>query len=669
VALALSLLAPIVPARAQEQETLPVRLTLVDQTPFATPRHGVRLSVEAINSSSQPISALEITLSIYNPTRSRSEYEQSLQGEPSVTLMEGRSFPVAGTLDPGASRTLAVQWRPPNLLALQDSALHPMKIQVASEGVELGLLRTVLVFISERPVLPLNVSLTFVLDERVAVRPGGALANDRLERSIGPGGRLETIVATIEQIPIPVTLVVAPLTLDLLDRMSRGYRVIGPTGARDLPAGSPEAERARVMLERIRGLARNPAIEVAPLPLASPSVPALVTAGLTSDLESQLVRGRDLASGLLGIPLSTTVFRPPGSALTHTSIGALAGLGVETILVDAETLPPPPGLILSPPATAVVDAGARGSVGAITPDPGIQTMLETDIGDPALQAQWVIGALSAIYFEQPGVDRGAAIMFGENDAPNPELLRALFLRLRRASPEVSPRTSWLRPVKASRLALTTVSPPFDRRRLVPSPVSNLSPTFLAELSRARTAIEQFESVTDQAGEFVEQLKTLLLTSEAAHLTDDEREGLAFLRAVRRRVNREFDKVRPPSGTSVTLTSRRGVIPVTVTNSTGYSLRLRVTLLSPRLDFLQEGDTRIVTLDRPRQALSFPVLAQTTGRFPVRILLRTPRGAHVGESRIVVRSTALNTRALVITIAAALFLLFLWARRLVLRGEP
>src|SRR5918992_4054790 len=319
VALALSLLAPIVPARAQEQETLPVRLTLVDQTPFATPRHGVRLSVEATNSSSQPISALEITLSIYNPTRSRSEYEQSLQGEPSVTLMEGRSFPGAGTLDPGASRTLAVQWRPPNLLALQDSALHPMKIQVASEGVELGLLRTVLVFISERPVLPLNVSLTFVLDERVAVRPGGALANDQLERSIGPGGRLETIVATIEQIPIPVTLVVAPLTLDLLDRMSRGYRVIGPTGARDLPAGSPEAERARVMLERIRGLPRNPAIEVAPLPLASPSVPALVTAGLTSDLESQLVRGRDLASGLLGIPLSTTVFRPPGSALTHTS--------------------------------------------------------------------------------------------------------------------------------------------------------------------------------------------------------------------------------------------------------------------------------------------------------------------------------------------------------------
>ena len=668
MALALSLLAPIVPARAQEQETLPVRLTLVDQTPFATPKQRIRLTIRATNLGPEPLGNLDMTLSVYYPARSRSEYEQALREEPPA-VFETKPYPVDGVLDPAAERTLSIQQPIPELATAGGSALHPLKVQLQSEGIRVGVLRSVLVFVTERPRLPLNVSLTFVLDERVAVRPGGALADDRLERSIGPGGRLETIVATIEQIPIPVTLVVAPLTLDQLDRMSRGYRVIGPTGARDAPAGSPEAERARIMLERIRGLARNPAIEVVPLPLASPSVPALVTAGLTSDLESQLVRGRDLASALLGVPLSTAMFRPPGAVLSNASVGALAALDVETLLVDADTLPPPPGLILSPPATAVVDAGARGTLGAVTPDPGIESMLETDIGDPALQAQWVVGALSAIYFEQPGVDRGAAIMFGEDDAPNPELLRALFLRLRRASPEVSPRTSWLRPVKASRLALTTVSPPFDQRELVPSPVTNLSPTFLAELRRARTAIEEFESVTNQAGAFVERLKTLLLTSEGAHYTEDEREGLAFLRTVRRGVNREFDKVRPPSGTSVTLTSRRGVIPLTLTNSTGYSLRLRVTLLSPRLEFLQEGDTRLVVLDRPRQALSFPVLAQTTGRFPVRIVLRTPRGAHIAESRIVVRSTALNTRALLVTIAAALFLLFLWARRLVLRGKP
>jgi hypothetical protein len=668
VALALSLLAPIVPARAQEQETLPVRLTLVDQTPFATPKQRIRLTIRATNLGPEPLGNLDMTLSVYYPARSRSEYEQALREEPPA-VFETKPYPVDGVLDPAAERTLSIQQPIPELATAGGSALHPLKVQLQSEGIRVGLLRSVLVFVTERPRLPLNVSLTFVLDERVAVRPGGALADDRLERSIAPGGRLETIVATIEQIPIPVTLVVAPLTLDQLDRMSRGYRVIGPTGARDAPAGSPEAERARIMLERIRGLARNPAIEVVPLPLASPSVPALVTAGLTSDLESQLVRGRDLASALLGVPLSTAIFRPPGAVLSNASVGALAALDVETLLVDADTLPPPPGLILSPPATAVVDAGARGTLGAVTPDPGIESMLETDIGDPALQAQWVVGALSAIYFEQPGVDRGAAIMFGEDDAPNPELLRALFLRLRRASPEVSPRTSWLRPVKASRLALTTVSPPFDQRELVPSAVTNLSPTFLAELRRARTAIEEFESATNQAGAFVERLKTLLLTSEGAHYTEDERDGLAFLRTVRRGVNREFDKVRPPSGTSVTLTSRRGVIPLTLTNSTGYSLRLRVTLLSPRLEFLQEGDTRLVVLDRPRQALSFPVLAQTTGRFPVRIVLRTPRGAHIAESRIVVRSTALNTRALLITIAAALFLLFLWARRLVLRGKP
>jgi hypothetical protein len=668
VALALSLLPSMPSARAQEP--LPVRVTLVEQTPFAAPKHRVRLTIQATNQGAQPLGDLELTLWLYNPARSRSEYEQGLEGEPPLAPVLVSPFPVDGVLQPGVSRTLSIQRRLPELAARGESALHPMKVELVSNGVVVGAIRSVLVFISERPVLPLNVSLSFVLDEGVRLRPGGTFGDDRLERSLAPGGRLETIVAALEQVPLQSTLVVAPLTLQQLDWMSRGYRVMGGSGIREVAAGSPEAERARLMLERLRALARNPSVEIAPLPLASPSVPALVAARLTEDLESQIVRGRDMASALLGIPLSSALLRPPASAVSQASLGELVELDVRTLLVDADSLPPPPGLNLSPPGTAVVDAGRGRTLAAVTPDPGIESMLAADIGDPALQAQRIIGALSAIYFEQPGVDRGVAIVFGEDDNPDPELLRALLLRLRRASPDVSPRSGWLRPVKVSRLSLVPpAAPPFDRRQLARSRIPRLSPTFLAELRRARSSIEELESITDQAAPLVEQLKTTLLVSEASDFAADEREGLAFLRAVRGRVRREFRKVEPPSGTSVTLTSRRGVIPVTVTNSTGYSLRLQVTLLSPRLEFLQEGETRIVLLDRPRQALTFPVLAQTTGRFPVRILLRTPRGAHIAESRIVVRSTAYNSRALVVTIAAALFLLFLWVRRLVFRGSP
>jgi len=45
------------------------------------------------------------------------------------------------------------------------------------------------------------------------------------------------------------------------------------------------------------------------------------------------------------------------------------------------------------------------------------------------------------------------------------------------------------------------------------------------------------------------------------------------------------------------------------------------------------------------------------------VIATPTGAPIAESRIVVRSTAYNTRALLVTGVATVFLLFLWVRRL------
>ncbi|HEV2907345.1 MAG TPA: hypothetical protein VGZ50_08545, partial [Actinomycetota bacterium] len=121
VALALSLLALIVPARAQEQETLPVRLTLVDQTPFATPKQRIRLTIRATNLGPETLGNLDMTLSVYYPARSRSEYEQALREEPPA-VFETKPYPVDGVLDPAAERTLSIQQPIPELAAAGGSA-------------------------------------------------------------------------------------------------------------------------------------------------------------------------------------------------------------------------------------------------------------------------------------------------------------------------------------------------------------------------------------------------------------------------------------------------------------------------------------------------------------------------------------------------------------------
>jgi len=90
----------------------------------------------------------------------------------------------------------------------------------------------------------------------------------------------------------------------------------------------------------------------------------------------------------------------------------------------------------------------------------------------------------------------------------------------------------------------------------------------------------------------------------------------------------------------------------------------VELASARIGLLQA--VQEVELDRPERTLLFPVELRTTGRFPVRVLVRTPSGRVIADAILVVRSTAYNRVALVITLGAALLLLALSSRRFVPR---
>jgi hypothetical protein len=62
-----------------------------------------------------------------------------------------------------------------------------------------------------------------------------------------------------------------------------------------------------------------------------------------------------------------------------------------------------------------------------------------------------------------------------------------------------------------------------------------------------------------------------------------------------------------------------------------------------------------------------VQAQTTGRFPMTVQILAPEGGLIAQSQMIVRSTAYNRVALVVTAGAVLFLLVWWGRRFLPRG--
>ena len=274
-----------------------------------------------------------------------------------------------------------------------------------------------------------------------------------------------------------------------------------------------------------------------------------------------------------------------------------------------------------------------------------------------------LGELSALYFESPSLDRGAAIVFGEDDHPDPQLIRTLLLGLRTV-----PDVSWLQAQNATRVLVAETGP--EDPDLVPrnladgERVGSYGDEFLVELDRAREALAGLESVGGSR-ELVDGIGRNTLLAESRYLLPRPELAEEYLTTARSDVRTELSKVHPPGSGTITLTSRGGVVPVTLRSDAGYPMTVNLTLRSPRLRFLG-GGSREVTLDQPQQAFVFPVRARTTGRFPVDVRVATPTGMPIASSTIVIRSTAYNRIALVVTIGAAVFLLALWGRRLLPR---
>jgi hypothetical protein len=670
-AFAVLAVALLLPAPAIAQDDGAVRLVLLEQTATSTPEQPLQIRVGAINQSSASYQDLQLTVAVYTAAGSRSEYAQTLTTG-STSPLAAKTQSLTGPLQPGEENGRSFPPVDLELVGVGVNGLHPVTVELRADGgvTPLAVLRTSVVFVTEKPEVPLKVSVSFVLDQPIRVRTDGVFLDDALERSLASGGRIATIVEALEEIQVPVTLVVSPMLLAELRDMADGYRVQDGNAVREVPAGQAGAAVAAGMLERLRSLADRLETEFVALPFASPSIPALVDAGLGPDLRSHIDRGKALMREILDVEPSATIFRPPGSALSPAALDFLRlVLGedgqTEALLVDPNVPGPPAGSLLSPPAVAAFRT-ASGPLPAIAPDPVLEDRTESVPEDPALAALWTLGELAALYFEQPSIDRGAAIVFSEDEAPHPDFLRQLLLGLRPA-----PGVTVLRPTNASRVVVAETSeddPPLEERGLQQSSRSASIPQSVASaIGRARQDLARLEAVEAQP-DLIAQISGDMLLSESRYLLGREDLALALVNGARRSVEMEFAKIQPPDDSLVvTLTSRGGLIPLTIRNEADYPMRVRIALQSPKLEFL-DGASRSVLLEPPGEHFDFAVRAQTTGKFPVGIQIQTPDGRPIATSRIVVRSTAYNRVALILTIGAALFLAVWWGRRFLPRRK-
>jgi Flp pilus assembly protein TadB len=114
--------------------------------------------------------------------------------------------------------------------------------------------------------------------------------------------------------------------------------------------------------------------------------------------------------------------------------------------------------------------------------------------------------------------------------------------------------------------------------------------------------------------------------------------------------------------TVTFTSQKAAIPVTVLSSAPYPVTVVVTLSSDKFTF-PDGNTQTLTLVHPTTSVRVTAQARTSGdRLPIEVTLHTPDGqVLIAHTVLTVHSTEISFVGVALTVLAGAVLLFWWVR--------
>jgi len=643
-----------------------VRLTLVAQTPWnSTIERTLEVKIRAQNLSDQPLTDLSVGWTLWGPVFTRTDFEDSLTSDPeSAVAIGGNTIVQEGTIEPGGSRVFTVRLPlESDGISATESLIYPLKIDLRTGFTSLAALRTPVIFLVRRPQTPLRLVWTFVLHEPVSFDPHGVFTSTSLEQDLAQGGRLAgeiraLLAMTEDRAQTPLDVAVSPVLLADLARMRAGYAVIDAGKRRQVKEGTGGAAAAAKAIADLRQIVGAPEVELSALPFAAPNLPSLLSGGLSPDLTTQLQQGRDSVDTILGRQPDPALLRPPGSALDLASLDHLAARGVRLLIVDPTTVPPAsqPLGFAPPPITSL--RTSLGPVTALVSDPNVTAMLSSELvtEDPVRAAQAILGELTAIWLEQPGLDRGIAVTFPEGFDPS----GAFFGQLVRGVAGAP----WLRKSTAS--AMAEAFPPTTEGKLAATVPVPFPSTYVDIIKQTRRRIETYRTMlVDEESADPDRLDTMLLLAESGQFLVDQSTGVSFVTSAREEVESVFEKVRPDTTQPITLTSSSGSgIPIPVTNGNREPLRVSVRLVSPHLSGSPQSS--MVLKADSTQIVNFDVQLNTSGRFDVNVEVTSPSGRVINTGKLIVRSTAYNRFALFITIGAALLALLVWARRFVPR---
>ena len=655
------------PAAGAQQTTSAVELVLVRVSPSVGPATPLTYQVAVRNRGQLPLRDLRVRAGLGRPVATRSELAGLLAvpGGPTDGLSPLDDFrPEPAAVAAGATRRLAARrvTLPAGLAAGSPGAVLPLSLQVeaTADGAPVqARLGTFVVVVPEHPTQPLRTALLVPLHEPTHRSPAGDFVDDKLAGLLAPGGSLGAIAVELARPAAPpVTLVVDAMLVEEATAMAGSWRLRRGSQRVTVPAGDPRSLAAQRFLEELKTAASDN--RPAALPYANADLPALVRAGL--DGEAALQIGRQLLGADLGTAPEDALAWPVDGAIDAAVLQTLAQTGANVVVLDARRLPPAAATTTTQNATVELGGGLLQPQRALVGDP----VLAAALGDqraaaaPVEWAQRVLAETAVAWLERPNSSQPRGILLAppQNWRPPPGFFRTLVRGLAAAP--------WLRLQRATSLADQVPQGPGQSERQLATVTAadvaeGLPASYLRGVAEVRSRLTSFRrsvgpDFRPPAGDFDRDL--LVAESSDWRPPASRARGRSFVRAVDQGIRSVYRRV-GVQPTPVTLTARRGTIPITVANDSDQRLTVVLRLSSPKVD-LPAASEPFVLEPRRRTTQLLRVGTRATGTFPIRVEVLTPDGKQPiagGEIRLI--STAFNRVALALTGGAAGFLLLWW----------
>ncbi len=661
-------LAALAPAQSQQ-----VRIAISKDAFWYRPGDTAKLRLTLDNLTRQTLKGVSVRVRIHARTALRASLDSSFEVGPAKSYKQTDTFGPLTLSSGNNSFEFELELKASRFT----NGVYPMTVEVVRSGNVVSNANSELVVMSvsetQPPQSPLRLSLVFDTLEPAHRDPTGVFSSDELATECSSAGKspgwYPTLLEEMEKWQsMRFSLSLSPMLFEDMLAMSNGYLVKRGKQEQKVAPDSAQATSAGAVLNGFRKLVQSDRYQLLPEPYASPDLETLVSLRWRSDAVDQLNRGRRQLEEILVSDLSNEYSSPPGLKANSRVISELGDDMGRNLVLSARLLERSrEGRKLTEGATLGSPVSIDGRTGdgkelALFADARMQELLKrvNPSEDPHGVAQVILAELTNLYLERPAAQRACVVVAPGWWHPSKDVLDELMRALSGAP--------WLKSVTLAD-CFKSLRPASETTLKIPEPEPGQVPNeYFQQVGLARNKYDDFHTMVVPGNPLPALLQRDVYSSESDVWSewDIKAQGLGYATFVSSTVDGELAKVDMPAVGSITLTSSKAKIPLSVVNGTGYRIKAVLQCSSNGLTF-PEGDEQKVLLEPKENLLEIPVKVRKKGRVRFSARLKA-EDLTIGELNFSVLTSRFNTFAILLVGGLLALIGVVWASRIISRRK-